>query len=134
MKVSQTLRRAATLLAITSVLFNQLAIADYACPDFTSSGRPDAVARTAWKTAAKATPCDKLDPASPNLCLQHWKNDKQSLDHPEVPVVAPILAVRYFVTRSDPTAPQARAEGVVQDFLAHEIGPPLAVQYCCFRI
>lgn len=120
------------------MLFTQLAIAAYACPDLSSSAQhlqPMSGAIDA-SAEARSMDCDqmpgRLDPAAPNLCAEHCRHGQQSdqVQAPTVPAV--VLASLYIVPAmpeaASPTRPTAAAVGL---FAA--AGPPLAILHCRFR-
>jgi hypothetical protein len=68
-------RLTAALFVVLSLLFSQLAMANYNCP---------AVAKSA--AMAKGAPCDGMDTAQPTLCHQQATSAPQSFEAVKVPV------------------------------------------------
>lgn len=135
MRMTRSCRWYAAVIALISMLFMQLAVAAYACPQLKvapASGHSQAM-EMAHGDAMSC--CDKPDPVQPSLCHAHGDVGKQSLDKPEPPPVHPFSAVGLAIpllpvdTFSIPAG--APADGVS---LARTTAPPLAIRNCCFRI
>jgi hypothetical protein len=116
----------AALITLFSLLFMQLAVASYACPNL--QPRP--------ASAAEPMPgCAGMDMEQPSLCHAHDQVGNQSLDKPNVPQVQPFVAVgltqalRFIEPsfHSLPTQPRSLV-------LKRTTAPPLAIRNCCFRI
>lgn len=81
-------RLTTTLFVVVALLFSQLALASYICPEPTKTFTMD---------AAPGEPCEGMGMAAdggmvmdleqPVLCLQHCANAPQSFDPPQVPAV-----------------------------------------------
>ncbi len=72
-------RLAAALFVVMSLLFSQLAMADYICP---AAAEPAAMAGM----MATGAPCDGMDTAQPSLCHQQATSAPQSFEAVKVPV------------------------------------------------
>ena len=72
-------RLAAALFVVMSLLFSQLAMANYICP---AAAKPAAMAGM----TATGAPCDGMDTAQPALCHQQATGAPQSFDAVKVPV------------------------------------------------
>ena len=72
-------RLAAALFVVMSLLFSQLAMANYSCPVAVK-------AATMAGMSATATPCDGMDTAQPALCHQQATGAPQSFEAVKVPV------------------------------------------------
>lgn len=114
------------LLAITCLMFAQLALASYVCP---GSGS---------KVVEANMPCAELmsmamDEDQPNLCQAHCQAGQQKADTYQTPILAslPDLVVDYLITRILPLAPGAHLQAPL---LRRTTAPPLAIRNCCFRI
>jgi hypothetical protein len=72
-------RLSAALLVVMTLLFSQLAMANYICP---------AAAQSAAMAGMMATgaPCDGMDTAQPALCHQHATGAPQSFEAVKLPV------------------------------------------------
>ncbi len=66
---------------VLSLLFSQLASANYACP-----GRSDAAAMATMMAAGQ--PCDGMDQAQPTLCHQHAAGATQSFEAVKLPTAS----------------------------------------------
>lgn len=129
MKLPRIRRILAALITMFSLLFAQLAVAAYACPDL-------AMTAMAAKAAQEAMPgCTDMDMAQPGLCEAHCANGHQSLDTPANPPIAAfvpsrlvaILPALEFLVPATPI--QANPS-----LLARATAPPMAIRHCCFRI
>ena len=77
------------LFVVMSLLFSQLALAAYVCPEET-----DLAAMA--ETMASGEPCEGMDPVQPALCAEHSAGTAQSfepikLPTPSLPVVVQVL-------------------------------------------
>jgi hypothetical protein len=78
---------------VLSVLFSQLALANYVCPH-----QADAAAMVEMMAAGQ--PCEGMDSAQPVLCAEHAKAAAQSLDTvkaptPSLPAVVQMLELPF---------------------------------------
>lgn len=71
-------RLTTALVVVLSLLFSQLALANYVCP-----------AQADAKTMASGQPCEGMDKAQPTLCHEHFADASQSFEAVKVP--APTL-------------------------------------------
>ena len=81
---SRTARRFSTaVLVVLSLLFSQLALANYVCPT-SAAGEPVVM------EMAPGEPCEGMasDQDQPVLCLQHCTNAPQSFDAVKLPTVS----------------------------------------------
>jgi hypothetical protein len=119
------------LVALFSLLFTQLAVAAYACPDM-------APVKAALMLDASGQPmqdCPMADKASPSLCQAHAKGSPQSFDKAEPAAIAPFMPAALITLvaavdplHADPGEPRAarlRAVGT---------SPPILIRHCCFRL
>jgi hypothetical protein len=129
MRASRQSRFVAALIVLFSMLFMQLAVASYACPNM-RTGPAD------MASAAHAMPgCTGMDMEQPSLCHAQDQVGNQSLDKPNLPQVQPFVAVGLMQAlvsieaayRPVPAQPRALV-------LARATAPPLAIRNCCFRI
>ena len=147
MSSSHTLRQAVSRLLIGVLLFAQLAVAGYGCPGLkvvgpaghggTATAAQAAVANTAAAVLPSMAPgCDQMDPAAPNLCVQHCHQGQQSADTASVPAVGAGIPTLLY---SLPPEPQ-RSLGSGRSFPAPDAWwaaapePPHAILHCVFRI
>jgi len=122
-------------LLIGAILFAQMAVAAYACPNL-ATGEGSTVAATASAESMPAD-CDQmagmLDPAAPNLCSAHCHNHEQSADHADAPALPPALfAALYWVVAPALAEPQTQTSET--SVLHAALPPPHAILHCCFRI
>jgi len=131
MRPSRATRLVAAVIAVISLLFTQLALASYVCPD-ASVQAP----RMAMKAGMEGmSHCAAMDKAQPGLCQAHGHADHQSLDKPDLPQIPPFQAVGQILTVIPPDlAAHAPAFVTIGPALARATAPPLAIRHCCFRI
>jgi hypothetical protein len=135
MRLTRSCRWYAAVIALISMLFMQLAVAAYACPQLnvTSSGERGQPMEMARGHAMSC--CEKPDPVQPALCHAHGDVGKQSLDKPEPPPVHPFSAVGFAISlpRVD-TFDNTASAPADSASLARTTAPPLAIRHCCLRI
>lgn len=83
-------RLTTTFCVVLSLLFAQLALANYVCP------AQQTAAAMAERMAA-GEPCEGMDAEQPALCAQFSAGAPQSLDTVKVPAVAAPLLLQLFV-------------------------------------
>lgn len=129
MKLPRTQRIFAALLTVLSLLFTQLAVAAYACPDLAAEAM-------AVKVMQEAMPgCTDMNIGKPGLCHAHCTSGHQSLDAPAAPHagafiatgLVSVLPVGIVLSSAHPTR-------INSTLLARSTAPPLAIRHCCFRI
>ena len=85
--------------------------------------------------SADTVPCPDMDMELPNLCHAYYQADKQSLDKPATPPLAPYVAIGYGLPISLDRLSFERFLGAPPPaFLTHATAPPIAIRNCCFRI
>lgn len=134
MKPSRQFRFFAALFVLFSMLFTQLAVAAYACPNM-EIGQGSMTAAMSSDMSATMPGCTGTDLEQPALCHAHDKAENQSLDKPAAPHVesfVPLTMLQEIVaveasyrTGSQPAA-AAR--------LLRSTAPPVSILNCCFRI
>jgi hypothetical protein len=132
MYFSRPSRVIAALITIFSLLFTQLALAAYECPEL-NVAKSVAMATD----AAKMPGCANMDMTmdSPGLCHSHCEAEDQTADTPQVPLVQPfvaaeltvVLSVAESVSQCDTVQPESA-------LLKRSTAPPLTIRNCCFRI
>jgi hypothetical protein len=139
MRLSRQSRFFASLLALLSLLFTQLAVAGYACPSMQIAQAMGSVA-TLTKAAAAVDQsdmpgCGGMDSEESVLCQNHGQVVNQSFDKAEVPAVLPFMASMPLQTviHAD-GAYQATISHTPSSLLARSTAPPLSIRNCCFRI
>ncbi|MFM9433026.1 hypothetical protein ACFDR9_000055 [Janthinobacterium sp. CG_23.3] len=135
MKSSRQFRYVAALIALFSMLFMQLAVASYACPNLRTGQNNGALAQSSGSGMRNMSACTGMDMQQPSLCHAHSQTGNQSLDKPELPQVQPFVAVElmqaliFLDTAYRPHAVQSPAP-----LLQRATAPPLSIRNCCFRI
>lgn len=151
-------KRSVCRLLIGILLFAQMAIAAYACPQLSSAGFSEASAMptmgsngspasldptmampgsgTAMPVADMAPGCPEMgqaDPDNPNLCVEHVRFGQQS-DQTQTPTVPAILLSSLYTLPllPEPAGPPRSATASAGIFAA--ASPPHAILHCCFRI
>lgn len=122
-------------LLIGAILFAQMAVAAYACPNL-ATGDANTVAATASAESMPAD-CDQmagtLGPAVSNLCSAHCHNHEQSSDHADAPALPPALfTALYWLATPALAEPQTQTSET--SVLHAALPPPHAILHCCFRI
>lgn len=129
MKLSRSSRCLAAAIALFCLLFSQLAVASYACPNLLGD--------TVQQVSATPMPgcTGMMDMGQPSLCQAHCDTGHQSLDTPDAPQVAPFLARELALVLPDIAAVEPAAPlHPDATLLARSTAPPLAIRHCCFRI
>jgi hypothetical protein len=123
-------------IALIGMVFMQLAVAGYLCPN-TNQG-PDEVAMVMTPDMPDMPDmpgCDKLDPVQPSLCHVQAHANHQSLDKPPLPDVQPFVpGALALVVKSIEPAYHSPVRPQFGSLLTHATAPPLSIQNCCFRI
>jgi len=135
MKLTRLSRWCAAVIALISLLFMQLAVAAYVCPQLTVGPANGQGQVMEMAQDHEMSCCEKPDPEQPALCHAHGQVGKQSLDKPEPPPVQPFTAVGFVISLpfGDMVAPDAGAPVYIAS-LARTTAPPLAIRNCCLRI
>lgn len=132
---SRQFRFIAALIALCGMLFMQLAVASYACPEL-QMGPSDAAATKSMGAVDQNMPgCQGMDQVQPSLCHAHDQVGSQSLDKPEIPQVQPFLATGLALTLIPlDVASHPAATPPESVWLTRATAPPLSIRNCCFRI
>ena len=122
------------MITIFSLLFAQLALASYACPDLNVAKSVATAMDGAQMPGCANMDVDlKMDP--PGLCHAHCQAGNQSADTPQVPSVQPFVAAQLtMVLRVADVAVPCQAFHMEEALLKRSTAPPLAIRHCCFRI
>ncbi len=133
MKPSFSSRIIAVVLAISSMLFMQLALAAYVCPGMAQGGAMMMAASSDMEMPG----CDGMDTEQAALCHAHAldQSSKQTLDKADLPPVAPFIAgplVQALLPA--PVFSPTHSSSFATQYPAHSTAPPLAILHCCFRI
>ena len=120
------------LFALVSLLFMQLAVASYACPE-------DASKVTQVKIMAEVDmPCAEsmviaVDEGLPSLCHAHCQAAEQSADKYQVPSAIAVGLLPSGLTL-DGVFPLFANVALQAPYLQRTTAPPLAIQNCCLRL
>jgi len=117
-------RRWIALIALLALLFQQLAMAAYACP--LDGGSTDQV-------VSQEPPCHSPAATDKSRCHQHCHPLAQTSDHASAPTVPPALLPPTTWLRHS-VAVVGRAAIIACYVEAHRTAPPLNVQHCTFQI
>jgi hypothetical protein len=107
-------RLTATLFVVLSLLFSQLALANYVCP-----GQADTAAMAEMMAAGE--PCEGMDQAQPVLCHQHSAAAAPSFEAVKLPAASLPMVVQVLVM---PLVLQAVETEAVPAASAPEARPP----------
>ena len=131
MNLSRPSRFFAALVTLFCLLFTQLAIAAYVCPQPIQAP----VSVTANAETADMPDCSEMDAQQRNLCHAHCAEGKQSLDTPAAPhvgafVASTLVCVLHGALLPAPILLTSSAALPLQRATA----PPIAIRNCCFLI
>jgi hypothetical protein len=114
---------------VMSLLFAQLALASYVCPDPRGAA---AAAEAMSRTMVAGEPCSGLDDAQPALCGQHAQGVPQALDSAKPPAVS-LPAIVQLILRPviEPSAGSLPKTALA---VADERPPPTAVFLTTLRL
>jgi hypothetical protein len=128
MRLSRPSRLIAAIIAIVSLLFVQLAVASYVCPELDA-----AVEATVPSDNAQIDHC--VTAVQPSLCHAHCEPDSQSSHTTHVPPIQAFVASELTVVICDTrVVALARTPDWQAGTLQRSTAPPLAIRNCCFRI
>ena len=108
MRRRRPLHRLLTAFAVTaSLLFSQLALANYVCPGPTGT-------MSMVDASASGAPCEGMDEAQPLLCHQLAASAPQSVDVlkvvvPTIPIIVQVLVVPRLADATAAALPTGRA-------------------------
>jgi len=130
MRYPRRTRLLSAAVALLSLLFMQLALVSYACPNLMPAKRAPMLDKSGQPMAN----CPEIDRQSPTLCQADAHKLTPSLDKPDTPSVMPFVAAGFALplvwpedVGSVPSHPPV---------LLHASGtsPPIAIRHCCFRL
>lgn len=120
-------RQWVALIALIGLLFQQLAMASYACPVDTGD--------MAAAVASQMPPCHSPDTADKSRCHQHCHPLAQTSDHGSAPTVPPaLLPPTTWLRAAAFIAADRNAESDACSIDARSTAPPLTIRYCTFQI
>lgn len=124
-------RKLISLLAITALLFAQLAVSAYACP-MQFIGVDEATANVGGEKISNER-ADTSDIDSPALCQQHCENGQKNVnDTPQTPIFFAVETGRVITPSRATNLPILSTASPA--FLSHATSPPHSIRNCCFRI
>ena len=133
MKLSFSTRIIAVVLAISSMLCMQFALAAYVCPGMASNS----AIMMATNGSADMPGCDGMDMAQAALCHAHSQDQssKQTLDKTDLPPVTPFIASQLVLTLV-PVEVLSRSQTLAYtlQYPSHSPAPPIVLLHCCWRI
>ncbi len=122
-------RKIVACFSIALLLFAQLAVAAYACPNNTE--RMDLQLSVESQSTPK--PCHGMDHKNPNLCKQYCDQSAQSVDSRlQAKIDLPVLPVAWIVSCADLRMPKLRSTPV--ELPPKLVTPPLYLHHCSFLI
>lgn len=134
MNRSPQFRFIAALIALFSMLFMQLAVASYACPNI-RTGQQSASTAMSADSPEMSSGCMGMDIEQPSLCHAQDQVGNQSLDKPELPHVQPFAPVGLMQAIVSIEAAYHRLPSQPRAlYLTRTTAPPLSIRNCCFRI
>jgi hypothetical protein len=107
-------RLSTTFFVVLSLLFSQLALANYVCP-----GQAEEAAMADMR--ASGMPCTGMDMEQPALCAQHSSSAPQSFESIKLPTASLPMVVQVLELSLEPEAVAARS---VPAAAAPEARPP----------
>lgn len=130
MALTRALSKQVCRALIGVLLFAQLAVASYACPEVSTMP-----AMASSDAVAMSPDCDQIDRDAANLCAEHCRHGQQSVDTAPLPGVAmPAPALLYLLPlEPEPSLGSARAFPAPDPVLAVR-PPPHAILHCVYRI
>jgi hypothetical protein len=131
MRQSSRNRFITALVMLFSLLFSQLALAAYDCPNLTV--KPEPVMQMPLDEAGHAMPCSEIDKQSPNLCQAHGQSKAQALDLGGQNVVAPFIPMALVAELVAIDQPLPSSLDANPAFLrASSCTPPITIRHCRF--
>lgn len=119
-------RRFIALLALLGLLFQQVAMASYVCPNESTS--PTMAASSDMPDCQQAAANDKA------RCQSHCHPQSASPDHAAQPTVPPALLPPTTWLRAASWQSSAFAPAPQCEVVARAAAPPLSIQHCTFQI
>lgn len=131
MRQSLRSRFTTALVVLFSLLFSQLALAAYDCPNL--SVKPEPAMQMPLDAAGVALPCPDIDKQSPNLCQAHGQSKAQALDLGAQPLVAPFIPMALVAELAALERPLPVHLDAPASFLqAGSCAPPISIRHCRF--
>lgn len=127
MRYPRRIRFFAALVTLVSLLFTQVALAGYDCPQLAAKvGQA-----LSTHDAVRGDCCVQHDKQSPNLCDAHGRAHAQSPDLSPQPLITPFVPAALFVALSQLDVPQPPSRAAPAAFLdAAGSSPPIPILHC----
>jgi len=120
-------RLATTFLVVLSLLFSQLALAGYVCPQ-------ESDARTMAAMAKAGVPCDAMDLRQPALCHQHAADPGKAFEAMKLPTATVPMVVQVLEMPRVLDADEARTPPVARTREARPPPDPLFLSTLRLRV
>ena len=135
MRLCRRHRFLTALMALFGMLFMQLAVASYACPNLQAGDASEPMVEPV-EVAGSMSRCDQPDSEQPALCHAHCQDGKSSASKHETAEISPaVILIAALVHVLEPTIalalPGAEAS---PSLLQRTTAPPISIRHCCFRI
>jgi hypothetical protein len=130
MRYSRRIRLVSALVALLSLLFMQVALAAYACPNLTAAQSTPMLDSSGQPMAN----CPEPDKQSPALCYADTHKQTPSLDKPDTPSVMPFVATGFALPLLWPEDTASMPNPPLVFLHASGTSPPIAIRHCCFRL
>lgn len=130
MRHPRQIRLLSAIIALISLLFMQLAVAAYACPNL----MPAPTTPMLDQSGQPMVNCPEADRQSPTLCHEHAHKQTPSLDKPDAPSVMPFVATGIALPLFWPDHGAERPNPPLVFLHASGTSPPIAIRHCCFRL
>lgn len=123
-------RLVSAIVALFCLLFMQLAVAAYACPNL----MPVPGTLMLDNSGAPMADCAEMDRQSPTLCHEDAHKLTPSLEKPASPLVMPFVATGFALTVLSPGQTLTMPSPPRVFLHASGTSPPIAIRHCCFRL
>lgn len=131
MSYPRRIRLVSAIVALLSLLFMQLAVAAYVCPNLTPA-RSTPMLDSSGQPMAN---CPEADKQSPTLCYADTHKQTPSLEKSDAPSVVPFVPTGFALPLLWPEDSSSMSNRPLPVFLhASGTSPPIAIRHCCFRL
>ena len=124
------IRFVSAVVALLSLLFMQVALAAYACPNLIPAKNTPMLDSSGQPMAN----CTEADKQSPALCYADTHKQSPSLDKPDAPSVMPFVATGFALPLLWPEDGASMPNPPLVFLHASGTSPPIAIRHCCFRL
>jgi hypothetical protein len=130
MRYPRPIRPVSAVVALLSLLFMQLAVAAYACPNL-APARSTTMLDSSGQAMAN---CPEADQQSPTLCYADTHKQLPSLEKPNAPSAMPFVPTGFALPILWPAVTAAFPHPLQLFLHASGSSPPIAIRHCCFRL